>query len=64
MTRAIRAPLLVTNRVGKSWEFPTRGGCVIYSAEGAVLAKANRAGREEILIHDLEIPRASGRPAG
>ncbi|MCH2202862.1 MAG: carbon-nitrogen hydrolase family protein [Fuerstiella sp.] len=53
--RAISAPMLVTNRIGMSWVNYTTGGCVVYSADGEVLAKANREGREEILIHDLEL---------
>jgi predicted amidohydrolase len=52
----IGAPMLVTNRVGKSWMNDTKGGCVIYSATGEVLAKANREGREEILLYDLPVP--------
>jgi predicted amidohydrolase len=49
----IGAPMLVTNRVGLSWVHDCEGGCVVYGANGAVLAKANREGREEILLHDL-----------
>jgi predicted amidohydrolase len=52
---AIRAPMLVTNRVGRSWIDDCKGGCVIYSAKGEVLAKANRDGREEILIHSIDL---------
>jgi predicted amidohydrolase len=54
--RKIGAPMLVTNRTGNSWTHATRGGCVVFSASGEVLAKANREGREEILLHELEIP--------
>lgn len=53
--RIIGAPMLVTNRTGMSWMHPCKGGCVVYSASGEVLAKANRDGREEILLHHLEI---------
>jgi predicted amidohydrolase len=53
--KAIRAPMLVTNRVGRSWMYKTRGGCAVFGADGAVLAKANRAGREEILLYNLVI---------
>jgi len=53
--RAIKAPMLVTNRVGRSWVDDCKGGCVIYSAKGEVLAKANRDGKEEILIHALDL---------
>ena len=47
--------MLVTNRTGMSWVNNTTGGCVVYSAGGEVLAKANREGREEILMHDLNV---------
>ena len=47
--------MLVTNRVGKSWMHQCAGGCVVYSSTGDVLAKANRDGREEILLHHLEL---------
>ena len=56
IAKRIRAPMLVTNRVGHSWSSDCRGGCTFYSATGDVLAAANRDGREEILIHDLRIP--------
>ena len=51
--RTIGAPMLVTNRVGKSWKFRCQGGCVVFDKAGLVLAAANRDGREEILFHDL-----------
>lgn len=54
--RRIAAPMLVTNRVGRSWIHDCQGGCVVYAATGEVLAQANREGREEILLHDLRIP--------
>ncbi len=54
--RKIGAPMLVTNRVGRSWKYECKGGCMIYSSRGRVLAKANRGGREEILFHRLRIP--------
>jgi len=57
----IRAPMLVTNRVGKSWEYGCKGGCAVFDAAGKVLAKANREGREEILYYDLTLPAASAR---
>ena len=55
MPRQIRAPVLVTNRTGSSWGHGCQGGCVIYSADGEVLAKANREGREDVLVHDLDV---------
>lgn len=53
--RQVGAPMLVTNRVGLSWEHQCQGGCVAYAADGRVLAAANREGREEILLLDLEL---------
>lgn len=53
--KILGAPLLVPNRIGKSWVNSCEGGCIVYGPDGAVLAKANRNGREEILIHDLQI---------
>ena len=53
--RAIGAPMLVTNRTGRSWAHDSAGGCVIFSGRGEILARANREGRGEILIHDLEL---------
>jgi len=54
--REIGAPMLVTNRVGKSWKYDCRGGCVAFDADGQVLAKANREGREEVLLVNLPVP--------
>ena len=31
------------------------GGCALFAADGSVLAAANRNGREEILLHDLDL---------
>lgn len=53
--KEINAPMLVTNRVGRSWYSYCDGGCVIYSANGKVLAKANRNGKEEVLSYHLEV---------
>ncbi|MCX6623706.1 MAG: carbon-nitrogen hydrolase family protein [Acidobacteria bacterium] len=47
--KRIGAPMLVSNRTGASWMHQCQGGCVLYAADGTVLAKANREGREEIL---------------
>ena len=52
----IGAPMLVTNRVGKSWDYDCKGGCVIFGASGDVLAKANRSGEEEVLYYTLSFP--------
>jgi hypothetical protein len=39
-----------------SWKYDCQGGCVALDARGEVLAKANRAGREVVLLVDLAIP--------
>jgi predicted amidohydrolase len=56
MAKTIQAPMLVANRVGRSVIFDCPGGCAVFSAQGEVLAKANREGREEILYCKLELP--------
>ena len=53
--KTIRAPMLVTNRVGMSWKYNTQGGCAVFGADGTVLAKANREGKEEILLYNLVV---------
>jgi predicted amidohydrolase len=53
--RAIKAPVLLTNRVGRSWTHESPGGCAFISARGEILARANMEGREEILLYELEI---------
>jgi predicted amidohydrolase len=53
--RIIGAPMLVTNRVGKSWMHRCEGGSVVYDRNGKVLAAANKNGREEILRYDLPL---------
>ena len=53
--KEIGAPMLVTNRVGKSWDYDCLGGCAVYSAAGELLASADRTGREEILLYDLDL---------
>ena len=51
----IAAPVLITNRTGASWQHQCNGGCLILSATGDVIAQANRDGKEELLIHDLQL---------
>ena len=53
--RQIGAPMLVSNRVGRSWIHDCRGGCVVYDAQGNVTAKANRDGREQVLRVAVEL---------
>jgi predicted amidohydrolase len=54
IAKRIGAPMLVANRVGRSIVKDTLGGCVVYSAQGEILARANMEGREEILHYDLD----------
>jgi predicted amidohydrolase len=61
--KEIAAPMLVTNRVGKSWIYACKGGCAAFDAQGNVLAKANRQGREEVLLVDLAIPPPADPPS-
>lgn len=60
----IGAPMLVSNRTGVSWVQICEGGCAVYDAAGRLLGAANREGREEILVHDLEVPRSARTAAG
>jgi predicted amidohydrolase len=55
IAKRIGAPMLVANRVGRSILKVTLGGCVVYSAQGEILARANMEGREEILHHELKM---------
>ena len=54
----IGAPMLVVNRVGRSWTKEGMGGSTIFSSTGEVLVRANREDREEVLIYELELPQA------
>jgi predicted amidohydrolase len=58
MAKTIHAPLLLANRVGRSVIFDCPGGSAVLSAQGEVLAQANREGREEILHCNLGLPKA------
>lgn len=53
IAKAIKAPLLITNRVGISWGERCEGGSSVYSKEGKRLAQANQEGKEELLVFDL-----------
>ena len=58
IAREIGAPMLVTNRVGDSWQGMCRaslGGTAMFDAEGNVVTKANVEGREEILMVDVSL---------
>ena len=62
LARELDSPMLVANRVGMSWVNSCNGGSVVYDRDGSVLATANREGREEILLHNLVIPRPGRSP--
>lgn len=53
----IGAPMLVANRVGKSWMHDCRGGCAFISGSGEVLANTLPGAQEEILIFDLPVEK-------
>ena len=55
LARRLRAPLIVANRSGRSWEYDCIGGSTILDADGRALAQANRSGREEIVLADVPI---------
>ena len=55
--RHIGAPMLVVNRVGRSWTEECMGGSTIFSAAGDVLIRANRENNEEVLIYNLDLPQ-------
>lgn len=52
----INAPMLIANRVGKSWHADCKGGCAVISSSGTILAKT-ATDKEEILIYDLSIEK-------
>ncbi len=55
LTQEIGAPMLACNRTGMSWDHACSGGSVVYSSSGSVLARANREGREEVLVCDVDL---------
>lgn len=57
LARRIGAPVLAANRSGKSYELDCNGGSFLLAPDGSVLARANRAGREEILICHVPLSR-------
>jgi predicted amidohydrolase len=55
VARRAGAPLLAANRSGDSWQHACNGGSFLLDREGRTLARANRAGRDEVLICDLPL---------
>lgn len=53
----IGAPVLVANRIGKSWVHDCKGGCAVISGSGEILANTPPHAHEEILIFDLPVKR-------
>ena len=51
----IGAPMLVTNRVGKSWVHTCAGGCSVIDQTGRFLARTEPNDGEKILVWDLAI---------
>ena len=62
IARVAGAPVVLANRSGMSWQYECNGGSCVIGADGSTLARANRVGREEILICEVPIPRADRRP--
>jgi N-carbamoylputrescine amidase len=60
LARRIGAPVVLANRVGRSWQHACNGGSLVLAADGRLLARANRAGREEILVYP--VPLDGGPP--
>ena len=57
LARALGAPLVLANRVGRSWQYGCNGGSCVLGADGEVLARANRRGGEEVLLVDVPVGR-------
>jgi len=57
IAQRLGAPLVLANRTGKSWQHDSNGGSCILAADGSTLARANRVGKEEILICDIPVQR-------
>ena len=53
--KAIRATMLVTKRVGKSWTHETQGGCAVFGADGIPRAMADHDGKEEMIFYDSDL---------
>jgi predicted amidohydrolase len=64
LAQRIGAPVLAANRSGKSYELDCNGGSFLLAADGSVLARANRAGREEILIGHVPLAGPTGAGPG
>lgn len=55
LARRFRAPLVVANRCGASWQHECIGGSTILDRDGRALAQANRDGREDVVVADVPI---------
>ena len=53
----INAPMLITNRVGKSWAYSCKGGCAVIDSTGKILAETKPEDKEKILFYDLSIEK-------
>jgi predicted amidohydrolase len=51
------APVVLANRCGTDGHYDFNGGSLVLAADGTLLARANRVGREEVLIVDLPLSR-------
>jgi predicted amidohydrolase len=59
MVRRLGAPVVLANRSGTSWQYECNGGSAVFAADGRVLARANRVGREEILVRYVSVGSGS-----
>ncbi len=49
------APVVLANRSGSDGHYDFNGGSLVLAADGSLLARANRVGREEILVCDVPL---------
>ena len=62
LARRLRAPVIVANRSGRSWDYDCIGGSTLLDATGQALAQANRNGQEEIVLADVPIRSLRDEP--
>ena len=62
LAERIGAPVLAANRSGRSRDAACNGGSFLLGADGRTLARANRVGREEILLCYVPLGAGSEHP--
>jgi predicted amidohydrolase len=58
---AVRAPMLVANRIGHSWMWDCQGGCMVIGPDGSILAKTDSVASEQIVFYDLSPKALKGK---